>query len=238
MLPRLNFGLALAVCALFVANIAAADEVVVSDPGSNFDLIYDSDQLGLFGTPTLVNNTVFFTPTSFFALSEDGAPPLGDGVETTHSTITFRLVAKDDKMVLHDFRVQANGDYRLDGAGASVDVDGQIRLFDPENSFVQYTDPLVPQSNLAINDGNSHDWTATAAITNFPGSNEVVVTLQNILTASTTLLGTSAFIEKKFEGIQITVVPIPAAAWLFGSGLVGLGLMRRRRRTGAETVAA
>lgn len=238
MLPRITIGLALACCALFFANAASADEVVVSDPGSDFDLIYDSDQLGLFGTPTLINNTIFFTPTSFFALSEDGSPPFGDGEEITNSTVTFRLVAKDSSKLLKNFQVQANGDYRLDGAGASVDVDGQIRLFDPENSFAQFTDPLTPQSNLAINDGNSHDWVATAGITNFPGSNEVVVTLQNILTASTTLLGTSAFIEKKFEGIMITVIPIPAAAWLFGSGLIGLGIMRRRRTHNVEGLTA
>ena len=210
------------------ANAVSADEVTVSDPGSSFDLIYDTDNLGLFGVPTLVNNTVFFTPTTFFALSEDGVPPLGDGEEITNSTVVFRLVAKDPSTLLQNFQVQANGDYRLDGAGTSVDVDGQIRLFDPEDPFNQFTDHLTTSSDLTIADSNTHDWVATAAI-GFSGANEVVITLQNILTASSTMLGTSAFIEKKFEGVQISVIPLPAAAWLFGSSLLGLGLVRRRR---------
>jgi len=218
------------------ASAASADEVTVSDPGSSFDLIYDTDNLGLFGVPTLVNNTVFFTPTTFFALSNDGIPPAGDGVETTNSTVVFRLVAKDPSTLLQNFQVQANGDYLLDGLGTEVDVDGQIRLFDPEDPFNQFTDHLTTSSDLTIADGNTHDWVATAAL-GFSGANEVVITLQNILTASTTLIGSSAFIEKKFEGVQITVVPIPAAAWLFGSGLLGLGLMRRRRNAGAAQPA-
>jgi hypothetical protein len=34
-----------------------------------------------------------------------------------------------------------------------------------------------------------------------------------------------------YDGVAPTVIPLPAAAWLFGSGLLGLGaLMRRHRR--------
>jgi len=32
------------------------------------------------------------------------------------------------------------------------------------------------------------------------------------------------------DGMMPTVVPLPAAAWLFGSGLLGLGALTRRRR--------
>jgi len=33
------------------------------------------------------------------------------------------------------------------------------------------------------------------------------------------------------DGMAPTVVPLPAAAWLFGSGLLGLGALARRRRS-------
>lgn len=35
-------------------------------------------------------------------------------------------------------------------------------------------------------------------------------------------------------GIQVSAVPLPAAAWLFGSALAGLGFAARRRRSGAQ----
>jgi hypothetical protein len=50
---------------------------------------------------------------------------------------------------------------------------------------------------------------------------EVRLTVQNLLTAETTALGENAFIQKKFS-ISIPQIPVPAAVWLFGSGLIGL----------------
>ena len=37
------------------------------------------------------------------------------------------------------------------------------------------------------------------------------------------------FAEAEFDWNNVTVVPLPAAVWLFGSALVGLGVARRRR---------
>ncbi|MBS94008.1 MAG: hypothetical protein CL799_06150 [Chromatiales bacterium] len=36
------------------------------------------------------------------------------------------------------------------------------------------------------------------------------------------------FTASVIDNISIEAVPIPAAAWLFGSGLAGLGFLRRR----------
>jgi hypothetical protein len=62
------------------------------------------------------------------------------------------------------------------------------------------------------------------------------VTIENVLTATSITQAESAFIEKKFAGgsvglvVNPTAIPVPAAIWLFGSGLLGLvGIARRKR---------
>jgi hypothetical protein len=37
---------------------------------------------------------------------------------------------------------------------------------------------------------------------------------------------------------QISAVPLPAAAWLFGSALLGLGALRRKQKAGNSEMAA
>ena len=60
---------------------------------------------------------------------------------------------------------------------------------------------------------------------------DVDIDLTNTLTASTAADGEYAMVQKKLGAvsIEITAVPVPAAVWLFGSGLGVLGWMRRRR---------
>jgi hypothetical protein len=38
------------------------------------------------------------------------------------------------------------------------------------------------------------------------------------------------YVDFDVTGIEVTLVPIPAAAWLFGSGLIGLFGWTRRRQ--------
>jgi hypothetical protein len=54
--------------------------------------------------------------------------------------------------------------------------------------------------------------------------NEVIyLALQDAITDGTMKLKTT--------GLALTTVPVPAAAWLFGSGLLGLAGIARRRKT-------
>ena len=82
------------------------------------------------------------------------------------------------------------------------------------------------------------EWSAIAAvdltaIAGWGSDTSVVVQVQNNLRAVTTELGDSATIQKKAQFIGLSVqpseVPVPGAAWLFGSALVGLiGLHRKK----------
>lgn len=224
-----------------------AQAALVTLSGSNFDLVYDDALLGLFGAPTLVGDTFFFTPVNFRAESLNGA-----GAVTTNSTISgLTLIAKNN-YVFGSFLLAEFGDYQLIGGGSTVSVAGQLRAFDIANPiFTQTTSNLAvnPLTPLNLNDGINHDWQASASITGstpvIPGQTNVIasgatsvgLTLENRLTAYTDPSGIGlqqAFIEKKFAGTGITVtvspVPVPPALGLLVAGLAGLSWVGRRRR--------
>ena len=59
-------------------------------------------------------------------------------------------------------------------------------------------------------------------------ANDLRLSIQNDLSAFTDASGERAWIEKKLVLNITTVVPVPAAVWLFGSALGVVGLIRRR----------
>ena len=132
--------------------------------GANFDLVYDDTKLGLFGTPSVAGNNIFFTPNNFKAESLNGA-----GIVTNNSTINgMQLIAKNGfrfgSIDLAEF-----GDYLMRDAESFVSVSGQLRAFDGANFAATNTSSSLivsPSTPLNIIDGMNHDWTATASITN------------------------------------------------------------------------
>lgn len=223
---------------------------LVTLTGTNFDLTYDTTKLGLFGAPTLVADTLFFTPNNFFAESLNGA-----GADTTNSTVTGLVLTAKNGYKFGAFELAEFGDYLISGAGSLVRVQGQLRAFNVASSLVTQTtnaltvNPLTP---LTLNDGLLHDWNANARIDSstspvpvpfgtvqnviLSNPEAVGLTIENRLTAYTDPAGSGlreAFIEKKFAGVQLTVtppsaVPLPAAAWLMLSGIGALGVAARR----------
>jgi hypothetical protein len=78
------------------------------------------------------------------------------------------------------------------------------------------------------NGGNDYDWTQMMVSAVMPeGTASTRIQLIHILEASTSNAG-SIFLDD--ASLTVSAVPVPAAVWLFGSGLLGLvGVARRRK---------
>ena len=63
----------------------------------------------------------------------------------------------------------------------------------------------------------------------FSDATDVMVTITDILEAETDAAGEQAWIQKKITLAATTVVPVPAAIWLFISALGAAGAMRRSK---------
>ena len=241
----------LTVCGIFLwcASVAPAHAALVTLSGTQFDLTYDTTKLGSFGAPSLVGNTLTFTLNTFAAESLNGA-----GAVTKNSTVSGLVLNAKSGFQFGAFDLVEFGDYTLSGSGSFVRVQGQMRAFNTGQALTTQTsanlvvNPLTP---LTLNDGNNHDWSASARIDastptalpslfNVINSNpsEVGLTLENRLLAYTDPSGSGfrqAFIEKKFVGVgvQVTVlpaaVPLPPSAALTIAGLAAIALLAHRR---------
>ncbi len=213
---------------MFALSAQAAPVVL---PGTNFDITYDDSLAGLFNTPALVGDTLFFTPVDFKAESLNGA-----GFDTANSTINLKITPKNG-LTVTTLDLIERGDYKLRGDNSFVNVGGQTRVFDFNNPSMETTQAITTSSNLSIKDGLTHNWSSQSLI-NLSGpewqEKTLNYTIENLLEAYTepTDIGPKlAFIEKKFAGstISLVVTTVPEAD-TYAMLLAGLGLLSLVRR--------
>lgn len=235
-------GLALGLAAALLSGSAFAVNMVTVS-GTNVSFTYDADNLGLFGAPTVSGDSLIFTPTNFVAQSTDGA-----GYDLTSSTVNISITANTGYQ-FSTVSLTERGDYALIGDDAEVSLGGQIRVFDLDDPFAnEVTDNIVATAPFDVHTTlagfTTTNWTANASVV-VPGASAgwggddgivdgVNVTLENILIARTTQVGSLAYIEKKFAGTSIIITAVPEAdtyaMLLAGLGLVGF-MARRVRKT-------
>lgn len=212
--------------------VAEGDTVIFKYAGTSSDM-------GLFGTLEVIGDSIVSTPTNFRAESTNGA-----GVVNVSETGTIQIYLKQGYQ-FDGISVVERGDYQMTNGGTSVSVSGRLDVWDwndvvngpNQQTYLNITGDLTQQGTTTPVDwsgAGGFDLTTSA----WQGVTGLGLQLQNNLSATSTNNLESAWIQKKVAagGVDVavqtsSVVPLPAAVWLFGSGLLGLvGIARCKRR--------
>jgi hypothetical protein len=236
-IKHIGFAAFIASSALLSGQAVAASVTVA---GNTVSFTFDSALTGLFGAPTVVGDSIFFTPTSFKALSSNR-----EGFDFTSQTFNIAVNANAGYEVA-GASLTEQGDYYIIKSRhdrfAGVAVGGKFIMRDLEAPAHKVSSGIFADAPLTDTTSLFHfetsEWMASANLdvpSSWGGADGIVsgvnLTLQNLLIASSFKRGTSAFIEKKFAGIEIFTTPVPEpetyALFLAGLGLVGF-IARRR----------
>jgi hypothetical protein len=219
--------------AVFLLAIASAQAHAanVTLDGGNFTISYDTAVVGLFGAPTLIGNSLVFTPggsPGFSAQSDDG-------VKITNSTFSFMIMA-DPGYKLSGFNLFEGGDYLLIGNSSRVSVGGQLRVKPVDLAVMSAAiAPSAPlNTRTSFEQFANTNWDASASISPTVALSSAAVSIENLLGSRARLVEEGyAFIEKKNVQLSFFLTPIPEpesfAMLLAGLGMLGVVARRRRR---------
>ena len=220
-----------ALCAsALILSSSLSHAAIVTVNGTDVSFTYDDSTQ--FGTATIVGNSIFFLNPNFLAQSLNDDGPV---IDTDFVNIEIDVLT-GSSFTMDNFQLFELGDYELNGSTASVSADAQLSItsltgacpFPCTMAPIFSAGPLTTQGALT-------EWTINGIAdldnnANWGSDTHVNAKIQNTLNATSTEFGDSAFIVKKVGALGITVsaVPVPAAAWLFASAMLGLiGLKRK-----------
>ena len=216
-------NLSVAVAAALASGMFAGGVEAVTVSGVTVEYTFDDTLLGLFGSWSISGDKLLFDPTQFKAVASN------PGFVNTSQTTPLISVKAKTGFTLQNARLLEQGDYyRLgDAAATGVGVGGQFIVNGSPISF-----PISSLTDTtSISAFTTTPWTVD--LTGTLGGDNGTLKLQNILVAGVLLQNVVAqsFIEKKLVDIWVTTsaVPLPPAAWMLGSALVGLVSVSRRK---------
>ena len=200
------------------------------------DISFTFDDASLFGPGLVVGNSLVFQPDNFFAESLNGA-----GAVTANETLIIDVLVTTAGFNISSLGMFEQGDYITSGVDASVAASGRLGVVSATTTcgFIACNDfSIFNVAGLSDTGGATLGWTdgTSVDLANTAGwgtDTALQISFQNNLSATTLNGGEQAFIEKKFGAIGLVVnpIPVPAALWLFGSGLLGLVAIARRKQS-------
>lgn len=197
--------------------------------GDNFDISYDDAVINEFGTPTIINNTIVFTPNDMVV--ERGLP---------ESWTTSVIVTPHEGVELANLQITEQGDYARLISTTGVDsylINTNLYLRDLQNPNSTLTTHTATESFGESNLAFFENWTLNDAFDIADYSDGFLLTIQNTLWAFTpgaVFSDAEILLYKKYVGIDLgrglvtNPIPVPAASWLFLSAIGGLMVVRRK----------
>lgn len=244
-------GASLAGGMVLALSAVPAHAVPVTLCGNTICYVYDNDPLvnsgiTLYGAPTLLGNsdTLKFAPTAFDADSDPGTPGIPTPTESAVFLFSsvYSLNGTDE---VGTIQVSEDGDYQILG-DASVAAHLRVQVIDivdnppatpgfPEQIVDNQLFSANAPTGLAFAPWSLASMVSPATVFTDLASN-VELSIQNTLQAFSGPGGGYSYIAKKLlltvsasTPPDTTNIPVPAAAWLFASGLGAIGWFRRRQ---------
>jgi hypothetical protein len=224
--PRKIIGALIATTLLGSYSVAQA-ALVKTGTTVEYTIVNDLDLLSVGGNAFIVGDQLQFTFNGFKATDTDGGPP-----QLKNLTLTIEVRSITSGNPLTNPSLYEEGDLLVLDTLPSVNT--FARVFGQLSAANQKPPNGLETDNFSFQEDSTNlgaPWSITEGLENVAGwgTDFIVLTFQNNLIASAIDNNDLAFIEKKFASITLTAVPVPAAVWLLGSALLGLGMIRRRK---------